>query len=58
MQIGDRVTTPKGTGTVSRPRQSSTGEIVAYWVVLDRDRDKPNYTGTLFSVDDIKQEGT
>lgn len=54
---GTRVTTPRGPGTVAYvrnlPPAYTTPEAVS--VVLDSDKDKPGYAGTIFRADVVQQ---
>lgn len=56
LKKGDRVQIPKGPGVVNYVILGSAhlaGLPPKVNVILDRERDKPNYTGTLFPVADV-----
>lgn len=50
MEAGDRVKTPKGTGVVAYVLPDGSIKVV-----LDRDLDKPNYTGTVFPAHEVTE---
>lgn len=52
---GQRVTTPRGAGAVAYQRLGAPDycDAIAVSVVLDCERLRPGYTGTIFSADQI-----
>lgn len=55
-ETGDQVMTPGGAGTVIYKRMKSPDyiEVSIYSIRLDCKKDDPNYTGSTYSVGEIK----
>lgn len=58
-QAQARVITPQGPGTVVYARNAPPDytEVAAYVVKLDSRKDHPTYTGTVYTPDQLKEEG-